>query len=638
MPAEVEKLGPYLLLEPLAPHGMIQPYVARREDAEALVIVKRLLPQLRRHSTAPRRFAREARLTRHLQSPVIVRTLDVGVNDGELFMVTELVAGVRLDVLMTDAVERGHPLPIDVVFGIAQRALAALAYAHEAVGADGRPLGLVHRDLTPSSVVVGFSGEVKLGDFGVARSQWDTALTAPGTTVGTLAYMSPEQVSQGPVGPATDLYGFSVVLYELLAGAPLIEAQDALSVLRRIKDAAFVPLGERRPDLPRSISAVVQRGLATAPKDRWPDARAYATALREALQSAAPCASTERLGAFVQARLPDQGARFQALLDRMGLPVHRVPGGASTGPGSRSPGPRSSMASGDDRPPPWPSAPAALNRRGGPGEANPLQLYGAAPLSSSHAPGPLGDADEPPVEPTPEPSVMTMPGPALAPAGPVRVIRPRSSKLKRIWRLAALTVAMAGVVTAAAWWTLAEPESGPRVVVINPEPSMLTSTDADMTAADTPRSEGRGGQGAIPVARSAGSPDRPAPAVSPRREALDRALDRADSAKGLDGDDRPAGRRIVRSLEASPDVSAAPRDAPLAARLLEFSQRLNALRQAESDARAFDALLLDMKRTASLVDPAVQRAVMRDLQAAERAFDVDGLAQALRRLQRYATR
>ncbi|MEL7371782.1 MAG: serine/threonine-protein kinase, partial [Myxococcota bacterium] len=394
VPAEVERLGPYLLLERLAPYGMVQPYLARRDGAIDLVVVKRLLPQLVRHPTAPRRFAREARLTRMLEHPHLVRTVDVGYANDELFMATELVAGVRLDVLMINAIARGRPLPLDVVSGLVQRVLAGLGHAHRAQDA-GRPLGIVHRDLTPRSITVAFTGAVKLGDFGVARAKGDAALTAPGTAVGTLAYMSPEQVDRAPLDARTDLYSFSVLLYELLTGRPMVDAQDALSILKQVRELNPMPLRDRRPELPERLAQVVQRGLAKDVEDRWPDALSYEHALQEALQEVGPSASSERLGAFVRACLPDEEDHFLQMLNRVRSVSSTLP----------------------------------------------AEAYEEAPIPFDD------DDDEPLPEPTPEPSVMTMPGLSLPMQQRVAVARARGPSPRRLWLMGSVVVALAALAT-----------------------------------------------------------------------------------------------------------------------------------------------------------------------------------------------
>lgn len=578
VPAEVERLGHYLLLERLAPYGMVQPYLARREGAIDLVVVKRLLPQLATHTTAPRRFAREARLTRLLQNPHLVRTIDVGYFNNELFMVTEFVAGVRLDLLLADATERGQPLPLDIVSGIADAVLDAMAYAHGAVSPDGRPLGLVHRDLTPRSVFLGFNGDVKLGDFGVARSQWDSSLTAPGMTVGTLAYMSPEQVTQTDLDLRTDIYSFSVVLYELLAGARMIQVNDPISLLKAIKSETPVPLRELRSDLPAQLSDVVARGLVKTPDERWQDAAQYRAALHEAFQSVAPTGSSERLGAFVRARMPEHETRFFELLDR----VREV----------------SSVL------------PAPEDGSGG------FSLYEQAPVYE--------DLTEPPVEPTPEPSVMTMPGTVV----PVVTRRPRrrAPSSKDLWRLGAVVVSVAALVTAGLWWAFIVPRPSDSVVVIPPPvPPVDSTADLKPQIVAPPSLEA---SRPVPESapRSLQAPKPPAPPRARRRtQVIEAPVAAAPAAAGP----------VVPATVAVPSPNASPPVSPLAAQLADFARRLSALERAEDDIRAFDALLLDMKKTARTVDPAVERAVLRDLSAAERAFDVEGLAQALRRLKRY---
>ena len=483
MPTKVPRLGPYLLLERLAPYGMVQPYVARRDGGTDLLILKRLLPQLAEHPTAPRRFEREARLTHVLNNRHLVRTIDIGYAGKELYMVTELVAGVRLDILMHNAAERGRPLPIDVVLGIALRVLDGLAHAHAAAGPDGRPLGLVHRDLNPRSVTVAFNGGVKLGDFGVARSQWDADLTAPGTTVGTLAYLSPEQVGQGELDARTDIYGFSVVLYELLTGGPMIEAKDALSMLRQIKDVPPVSLAQRRPDLPSSLVHTIERGLAKPMAHRWPDARSYEKALQDALQAVAPVASMERLGAFVRARLPRQEARFAELLNRVheratstgprSTPSARPVRAAANGPrsGVTAPLPRSNLA----------------GPRSGVSHQSAFELYAHAPVREV-----VTDSLE--EELAADSALSSMPGPSVAMSRTRGSRRPsrRSQPPVAMWLLAGLIVCVTAVVAFTAWSIFIGPLRTSDLVVITPQPEAIEALPAGSIQDDEAESSASG--------------------------------------------------------------------------------------------------------------------------------------------------
>ena len=631
VPAAVERCGPYVLLERLAPYGMVQPYVGRKDGSIELVMVKRLLPQLTRHPTAPHRFAREARLTRQLRNPHVVRTLDFGFADDEMYMVTEFVAGIRLDVLMADTANDGRPLPLDVVSGIAQRMLNGLGYAHSAVDSAGKPLGLIHRDLNPRSVIVAFSGEVKIGDFGTARSYGDAALTAPGTTVGTLAYMSPEQVAQGELDARSDLYGFSVVLYELLTGGPMLNAQDALSLLRQIKDMAPVPLSRRRPDLPIQLTQVVERGLAKHAAHRWPDANTYAVALQEALHRVAPAASTERLGAYLRARLPDQEKRFLHLM-------HRVREVSAALPAERFP----ELEALYDLPAPPPS-------------------FGSGPKA--------GSTEEEP----PEPSVMTMPGAFLPVQEEVSEVRQRKvTSQRRLWGIGAAVVAVAALMTVFAWRALVS-GSYPRELVQVTASAPVASVNAPSAAAtvgseadgDTPAARGQSTGGTTPTVRRAATerrtskpgrlravvpPDPNRPSASARAPQMKAPSSARAASADLRSSTRPHRDGVSVRDRRAETIQAAARSKNLRGRrseteartesafarsLAELEKRLAALRDADRDARSFDALLTDLRKAAEVPDANVRRAVMRDLSAAERSFDTEGLAQALQRLQRY---
>jgi serine/threonine protein kinase len=229
------------------------------------VAVKRLLPAVAADQAQAALFAREAELARRLDHPGIVRVLASGTDSGVAYLVMEYVDGCDLARLLGECASRGLQLPIDFALYVAHSVAEALEAAHGASGEGGRPLGVVHCDVSPSNVFVSRRGEVKLGDFGVARAAGDGQGRA---AFGKVRYLAPELVRGGPVTPAVDVFGLGAVLFELLTGAPAFPGDDPAAVTRGIL------AGERpRPSALRSgvspaVDALVTRALAVDPAAR----------------------------------------------------------------------------------------------------------------------------------------------------------------------------------------------------------------------------------------------------------------------------------------------------------------------------------------------------------------------------------
>jgi serine/threonine protein kinase len=257
--------------------GMAEVFLARvvgGPRAGEPVALKRLLPALADDPTYAALLGREARLAAQLSHPAVVQVLEAGVEQGFPYIVMEYVDGRDVARLLFACVARRIALPLDFALYVAHVLAEALDHAHRARGADGQPLGIVHCDVSPSNVFVSRRGEVKLGDFGVARAAGD----ARGRfAFGKVRYLSPEQLRGEPVGPRTDVFGVGAVLSELLTGAPAFPGSDPEEVARRIvAGPRRAPSADRR-DVSPAVDAIVLRALD--PADRYPSAAELAADL-----------------------------------------------------------------------------------------------------------------------------------------------------------------------------------------------------------------------------------------------------------------------------------------------------------------------------------------------------------------------
>lgn len=221
-------------------------------------------------------FMREARIAASLQHPQIVQVLDVGEEDGEYFLALEYVHGLDLRRVLID--RRGVPLPLGAALRIVIDIATGLHHAHSLCDGSGRPLGIVHRDVSPSNILVAYDGAVKLTDFGIARMTAQTHVTATGSIKGKPGYMSPEQCLQDDIDARSDVFSLGVVLYELTTGRPAFPG-EMIAAMNRVIDGRFTPPGQVVGGYPSALAMIVTRALAARAEHRYSSAAAFRAAL-----------------------------------------------------------------------------------------------------------------------------------------------------------------------------------------------------------------------------------------------------------------------------------------------------------------------------------------------------------------------
>ncbi len=279
---------------------MAEIYRARLEDED--VALKWLLPQFNTDAEFLVMLADEARITGLLDHPNVVRLFEFGAVDDQHFLAMEFVDGVDLRALLRRCRERGEALPAAAAAWIIEQSLRGLQAAHTLRAADGASLNLVHRDFSPSNLLVSFEGDVKLIDFGIAKDRLTRARTRGGMIKGKLRYMSPEQTEGRRLDARSDVFSAGVVLYQAAVGQAPFNADDDAALMWAIRHETPPPPSHGRPALGEGFDALMGRALAKAPEARYPSAAAFAEALRAWRLATAPAYHAGLLGEWLQAR------------------------------------------------------------------------------------------------------------------------------------------------------------------------------------------------------------------------------------------------------------------------------------------------------------------------------------------------
>ncbi len=311
------QLGRYRIIERLAAGGMGEVFLARQEGPAGFArpaVVKRILAHLAAEPGFVEMFLAEARLAAVLSHPNVVQIFELGQADGSWFIAMEYIHGRSVRALGQRAAQKGERVnPVQAARVLAQ-ALEGLHYAHTATAEDGQPLKIVHRDVSPDNLFVGFNGVVKVLDFGIAKAANAIATTRTGELKGKFAYMAPEQVLARPLDARTDVYSAGVVLYELLAGErPFPELSDA-ALTYHIACVPPPPLGPKAPQAPEELCALVLKALEKDPALRWQSAEEFAHALEAFVHSVGENPHNAATGAYLKVMFAEASTEELALV------------------------------------------------------------------------------------------------------------------------------------------------------------------------------------------------------------------------------------------------------------------------------------------------------------------------------------
>lgn len=279
--SDLDRFGPFVVVEKLASGGMAEIYKAHREGRDEAVALKRIRPDCDDDPEFRKMMLDEAKIAGTLTHPNIARVLGVEQVDGQIGLILQYVDGLDLGRLKRFAREKRTSL--ELAIHVVREVLEGLDFAHNAKDNAGEYLNIVHRDISPGNVMIDVHGSVKIVDFGIARAQNRLAKTEAGNVKGKFRYMAPEQIKGLAVGPFTDVYSTAVVLWELLSGKRIYDDASVGQLMNRVANGDIPPLKEIRNDLPRAMLAVFAKATALDIKDRYGSARAFADALDNVL-------------------------------------------------------------------------------------------------------------------------------------------------------------------------------------------------------------------------------------------------------------------------------------------------------------------------------------------------------------------
>jgi len=388
-----QSFGKYQLLKKLATGGMAEVWLARQSGIEGFhknLVVKRILPHLAEDREFVEMFRNEALIAARFNHPNIAQVYEFGEANGTYYIAMEFIHGEDLGRVMRKAASAGQWIARPLAIRIVAAACEGLYYAHSRTDDAGRPLRVVHRDISPQNILISFDGSVKLVDFGIAKAADQASLTKSGAIKGKFAYMAPEQAAGKPLDGRADIFAIGLVLYELLTGVRPLKRDSELATLQAAMECAIQPPSQVA-DVPEEMDPVVMRAVTKNADDRYRDARTFQTALEEILVGQRWVAGSVQISELMETlfadRLADEKAQGQV------VPVDDDASGSSPAP------PPPPQERGRGRP-----SSADMSWDAPPGEASAPRERGRAPPSRSAPPPPprrTGASAQPVIEEDP---------------------------------------------------------------------------------------------------------------------------------------------------------------------------------------------------------------------------------------------
>jgi serine/threonine protein kinase len=431
------QVGRYTIVRHLESGGMAELYIARQEAMggfEKEIVLKLLQERYAESRRVVQMFLDEARLSAKLNHPSIVHVYDVADEQGVKYIAMEYIHGETLLDIIRRGIAVEKPLPLEHALHVIGQTAAGLGYAHERRESDGRPLRIVHRDVSPTNVMVTYQGQTKIVDFGIARIQ-DELREESGVLPGKASYMSPEQVRGEAVDYRSDIFSLGIMLYEITVGQRLFRGKPEV-VMKRIVDDKIPPPTYVRRDFPPALELIVMRALEKRPEDRYQSAEELRHELEDFLENAGLRTGNRRMALYMN-------EIFAPEAEVSVTSAEQARGFAETGGASLAPRNDVSEELNFDR-----RAPLTMRLEPAPPESEPMSRYNRPPLPPELVSSPtLGPAPAPAATKT---NGVHAGGAVVAAAAPAAatVLSPSEPERNRVstgWILAAVTVFLLGI-------------------------------------------------------------------------------------------------------------------------------------------------------------------------------------------------
>ncbi|HEY0708883.1 MAG TPA: protein kinase [Polyangia bacterium] len=292
-----ERLGDYHLLRKLGQGGMGEVFLAKRVRVggfEKTFAVKRMLDSLAGSSEFVAMFFDEARLAARLDHANIAQIFDFGFADGYYYIALEHIPGEDVSAIISRMIERGLLLPPEIVVRIMMEVCAGLHYAHT-LSEQGEPLGIIHRDVSPSNIMVSYQGAVKLLDFGIAKAASRATATRTGNIKGKFLFVAPEQVRGEPIDARVDLFSLGITMFSMLTGQHPYRRDNEVATLNAIANGDTPDVRSLRPELTQATAAVVRKAMAREKSERYQTAAEMGQALQELLNELNPATGSQQI-------------------------------------------------------------------------------------------------------------------------------------------------------------------------------------------------------------------------------------------------------------------------------------------------------------------------------------------------------
>jgi serine/threonine-protein kinase len=313
----------YRVIKRLEAGGMAEVYLGEAVSVQGFkkkVAIKRVLPHLAQNESFIEMFLDEARLSARLNHTNIVSVFDISKREDTYFLIMEFVDGVNLKRIMESLTKRGQRMKLGEAIFLCIEACRGLSYAHDLHDENGKPLGIVHRDISPPNIMVTRRGEVKLADFGLAKASTQIQTTDPGVVKGKFSYLSPEAANGQEVDARADIFAIGIVLWEMLAGKRLFWGENDYATVKLIQKANIPRLAPLNREVDEAFEEVLVRALSRDPKTRYQTAREFGDALSDYLFSHRLMVTAYDLANLVQSVTSGEAAgagEEQSLIDRL---------------------------------------------------------------------------------------------------------------------------------------------------------------------------------------------------------------------------------------------------------------------------------------------------------------------------------